>query len=167
MLLTFTMKLKTRRGTHCLAFPLLKLIVWLILHVCAASSTWQLGELRVWACVSATYCFCLSSHALPTISSDLSDSKARDDYDSPESSRMNELNVHILLCIVRRPFLFGFTPNTHNIFPTEHPYLGPEHGAVQLTGALLISQLKLQCSQGSWGKIAHRGTEEKPNYHNS
>lgn len=32
-------------------------------------------------------------------------------------------------------------------------HLGPEHGAVQLAGALLVSQLELQRSQSGWGSI--------------
>lgn len=42
----------------------------------------------------------------------------------------------------------------------ERPHLGPEHGAVQLAGALLVPQLELQRSQSSWGIIAGRGRKQ-------
>lgn len=42
----------------------------------------------------------------------------------------------------------------------ERPHLGPQHGAVQLVGALLVPQLELQRSQSSWGIIAGRGRKQ-------
>lgn len=42
----------------------------------------------------------------------------------------------------------------------ERPHLGPDHGAVQLVGALLVLQLELQRSQSSWGIIAGRGRKQ-------
>lgn len=59
---------------------------------------------------------------------------------------------HIMFCLEETVFsiwLHENRPDKQNIFPADHAYLGPEHSAVQLTGALLVSQLKLQRSQSS------------------